>query len=213
MIKDWSSLHSDILFSISKFLDKETRVSLSKVNKRIYELFYINVVTNIFNPIQLHELLPTREMLQKFLQEKGSKISSLNLKRIKPEILGELVKSCPNLRTLTITASQIDHLGAKEIANLTDLTELNLQCNYLNDAGVAALASLINLNVLNLESNGIGAKGVETLSGLTKLTELNLASNKLGETGVRALSSLINLKVLNLRSNEIGARGESFSIP
>jgi small GTP-binding protein len=96
---------------------------------------------------------------------------------------------------------------AERLAELTQLTTLNLGGNQIGDAGAAALAALTQLTTLNLWGNQIGAEGAAALAALTQLTTLNLGGNQIGDAGATALAALTQLTSLDLRGNEIGAEG------
>jgi internalin A len=83
------------------------------------------------------------------------------------------------------------------LANLTNLTSLNLSFNKIND--VKPLASLTNLTELNLASTPIS--DVKPLGSLTKLTKLNLSFTPISD--VKPLASLTKLTELYLIFNKI----------
>jgi hypothetical protein len=89
---------------------------------------------------------------------------------------------------------------------LTRLQQLDLADNQLHRLP-ASIANLVNLTSLDLKDNRIGAEGAQALSGLVNLTSLDLWRNGLGDMGVHALKGLLNLTSLNLQGNRIGAEG------
>lgn len=100
-----------------------------------------------------------------------------------------------NLTSLDLHSNEISDLGF--LANLTNLTSLDLSSNQMNDLGV--LGNLVNLTTLNLTNNEISDFGF--LSNLLNLTSLNLSFTETRDIGF--LANLRNLTSLNLRSNEI----------
>jgi internalin A len=98
---------------------------------------------------------------------------------------------------------------AGRLAELTQLTSLNMGYNEIGDEGAAALAPLTQLTSLDLVGNDIGAKGAVALAVLSQLTSLDLGHNKIGAEGAAALAALTQLTTLNLGYNEIGDKGAS----
>ncbi len=96
---------------------------------------------------------------------------------------------------------------AERLAELTQLTSLNLRYNDIGAEGAAALAALTQLTSLNLGYNDIGAKGVAALAALTQLTSLDLGGNEIGDSGAAALAALTQLSSLDLWNTQIGAEG------
>ena len=99
------------------------------------------------------------------------------------------------------------------------VTTLDLNGNYIDDAGTIALAaalpSLPMLTTLYLSLNSIGDAGTIALAAalpsLTALTKLVLCGNYIGDAGTKALAaalpSLTALTTLYLGSNSIGDDG------
>ena len=96
---------------------------------------------------------------------------------------------------------------AERLAELTQLTSLNLRYNDIGAEGAAALAALTQLTSLNLGYNDIGAEGVAALAALTQLTSLDLGGNEIGDSGAAALAALTQLSSLDLWNTQIGAEG------
>jgi len=80
--------------------------------------------------------------------------------------------------------------------------DLALNRNRLRDLP-ASIANLVNLTSLDLTYNDIEAEGVQALKGLTGLTSLDLSGNRIGDEGVQALKGLVNLTSLGLAENGI----------
>ena len=83
------------------------------------------------------------------------------------------------------------------IAELTNLTELNLNGNQIND--ISPLAGLTKLEKLYLIGNQIN--DISVLAVLKNLTVLSLAGNQFNN--ISALAELINLTELNLNESQI----------
>jgi internalin A len=119
---------------------------------------------------------------------------------------GALFDALARLERLDLALNQLRGLPAT-IANLTNLTSLNLAGNRIGAEGAQALKGLVNLNSLDLAGNHIGAEGAQVLEGLVNLNSVNLAGNHIGAEGAQALEGLVNLTSLDLQSNKIGAQG------
>lgn len=124
----------------------------------------------------------------------------LNFKRITVSELVRFLKTNPNITKLSVKGCIINYREIESLANLTNLTSLNLACNTIDDEGAIALAkaltngNLKNLTSLDVSSNKIGNKGAkalaEALANLKNLTSLNLSFNDIGDEGAKALADL-----------------------
>ena len=111
------------------------------------------------------------------------------------------------LTSLNLDDNQIGAEGAASLAALSQLTSLVLSGNVIGDKGAASLAALTQLTSLNLGGNQIGAEGAASLAALTQLTSLDLWGNEIGEEGAAVLAALTQLTSLDLGDNEIGDEG------
>lgn len=93
----------------------------------------------------------------------------------------------------------------QRLAGLSQLRELHLGANSLEDADLAVLKSLPALE--KLEMGGSKARytdaGLEHLKELTHLNWLSVAGTKVGDVGVRHLAGLVNLNFLALSQSRI----------
>jgi len=96
-----------------------------------------------------------------------------------------------------ILSSNYNAFDLTPLANLTNLTELNLGANYLSN--IAPLANLTNLTVLNLIINEVN--DISPLANLTKLTSLQCEFNEIVD--VTPLANLTALTYLDLKENHI----------
>jgi len=96
---------------------------------------------------------------------------------------------------------------AERLAELTQLTTLNLEGIQIGAEGVAALAALPLLTSLGLWGNQIGAEGAAALTALTQLTSLDVGNNQIGDKEASAVAALSQLTTLDLGDNQIGAEG------
>ena len=90
---------------------------------------------------------------------------------------------------------------AERLAELTQLTSLNLRYNKIGTEGAAALAALTQLISLNLKNNQIGDAGAAALAALTQLTSLDLSNNPVVET--TPFATLRRLTSLNLKETKV----------
>jgi small GTP-binding protein len=121
--------------------------------------------------------------------------------------LAERLAELTQLTSLNLRYNKIGTEGAAALAALTQLTLLDLGGNEIGAEGAAALAALTQLTLLDLRKNQIGAAGAAALAALTQLTTLKLWSNQIGDEGAAALAALTQLTSLDLGNNQIGAEG------
>jgi hypothetical protein len=110
-----------------------------------------------------------------------------------------------NLTSLNLALCDMTDEGIKHLATLTNLRSLNLlDCDGLTDTGVAHLAALANLMSLTLTGcYKVTDVGAQHLSALTNLTSLTLTDcKKLTDVGAKHLSALTNLTSLDLSGCE-----------
>ena len=98
-----------------------------------------------------------------------------------------------------------------ELGNLTSLTRLHLDHNFLSGPIPPELGRLPNLTSLNLESNDLSGPIPTELGGLPNLTSLDLGFNNLTGPIPAELGNLYNLRSLNLQNNSLtGSLPRSF---
>jgi len=130
------------------------------------------------------------------------------------KLIQTLVKM-PSLRTLTLHHNRLTPDGIKNLAVLTNLINLDLSWNDVDDSTLLSLIGLENLeylNLSNLNSSGrtISTEGVDHLSQLSKLKFLDLSYNRqIGNLTSNQLSTLSNLVWLNLSANDLSFEGVS----
>lgn len=96
----------------------------------------------------------------------------------------------PNLTHVSLKYGTITVEGAKALAAVRHITNLNLIGNDLGNKGAIALAASSHIKNLNLRLNGIGDKGAKVLAANTHITTLNLGHNKLSFEGEQALEEI-----------------------
>lgn len=116
-----------------------------------------------------------------------------------------LARLAPTLVDLGLNHCDVDDLGTAAIAQLTALTRLSLDSNYISSDGAAALAmGLPALRMLDLNCNDITTAGAAALASLTALELLDLAGNEqVGDAGVWPLLRCTRLEVLRLYGTRV----------
>ena len=122
-----------------------------------------------------------------------------NIKHITREEVKALVNLCPDIRKLDLDYCYLDDYAP--LAKLTGLTSLSLMTCGNSEGGVKLtnidwIASLTDLKQLNLCHNDID--DISAIAGLDQLEYLNLADNDLHDGQLKYLSGLYNLRDLDL---------------
>lgn len=155
----------------------------------------------------LQELGIGSQQIQHFLKRNGTALEILTLHDIEPNVALAYVKLCPNLRSLCLTACNLQDAQAITIAHypLPYLTELDLRSNYLSSDAVEEIAAnMVHLQSLDLRYNdvclyskGIGGDGATFIANghLRRLRTLKL--DGVGNRGALALAKSKNLPHLH----------------
>lgn len=123
------------------------------------------------------------------------------------EITDDDVEKIGQLTNLTKLSLDIDYIyDITPLANLTKLTDLHLDGNCISD--ITPLTGLTDLKKLDLGSNLVG--DLSPLSGMTNLTELNLRCNQIND--LSPLSELTSLTELDLSVNQINDLSPLFGL-
>ncbi len=120
-----------------------------------------------------------------------------------------IADSFPKLKKLRTAASQVSDEGAKHIARMSNLEELDVSENVsLYDTGLEHLANMKQLKKLNFYRLQITDDGVAHLAGLTNLEWLNLDNiGYLSDEGLVHLKAMQKLAFLHIGSNGITDAG------
>lgn len=97
----------------------------------------------------------------------------------------------PEGTTLTADATKV-------IAQMPNLTFLNLRAAGLTDKAVAPLSGMKNLKQLIIGSNPFGDQGLEAIAKNPSLTLLSIAKTKAPANAISILGPLKNLEILNI---------------
>ncbi|KAF7154722.1 hypothetical protein RHSIM_Rhsim01G0111800 [Rhododendron simsii] len=112
-----------------------------------------------------------------------------------------------NLKFLNLATNALNgSISAKEFGSLNNLKELDLSSNQvvsiLTVNGLRILSNLSNLENIDLRYNGLDNIILPSLNKLSNLKILNLAGNKLnGSIFIKEFDGLSNLKELDLSKN------------
>jgi len=112
-----------------------------------------------------------------------------------------------NVKELDLGHNKIDDDGAALLALNTTLTSLVLCDNNIGDRGAASLALNKTLTSLNLVKNKIGDSGATSLALNTTLERLHLSCNKIGDAGAASLALNTTLERLDLGVTKISYAG------
>jgi len=151
----------------------------------------------------LKELILSNNHLLTLPPELGKlkKLESLSLAYNQIAILPDQIKKLKKLRRLDLTANQGMNNVPREIAQLQNLTILNLSQNKFQELPLS-ICHLESLEELNLAHNRLTGLPEECIK-LVKLKKLNLSNNQLTTLPVKELCQLESLSTLNLGGNAL----------
>jgi Leucine-rich repeat (LRR) protein len=109
-----------------------------------------------------------------------------------------ILKSFPQLESLSLYYARITDAGLQNLETLTQLRELHLSSSKITDDGLIHLKSLKQLQSLGLWGTKITDRGLHHLKSLTQLEILSVSANGITDAGVIELTSLENLRELTI---------------
>ncbi|RUS28106.1 hypothetical protein BC938DRAFT_482311, partial [Jimgerdemannia flammicorona] len=139
------------------------------------------------------------------------KMRFFNCKNAHPEDVEALIKS----------ATTIENLKTDEKYACSQIQELHLRSDLIDEKGASALAEALKTNTklqkLDIYGNRIGEKGMNTLAEALKmnttLQKLNLELNSIDDLGASAIAEALKMNTrlqnLNLENNRIEDKGAS----
>ncbi|MCA9246171.1 MAG: hypothetical protein KDA42_03620, partial [Planctomycetales bacterium] len=114
----------------------------------------------------------------------------------------------PKLKRLRISQTSVTGAGLEHLAPIKTLVDLDLSENsQLDDAGLAPLADMKQLTKLNLWRVAMTDEGAAHLAGLTRLEWLNLDNTQLTDAGLPYLAGMAKLSFLHLGSTSVSDDG------
>ena len=102
----------------------------------------------------------------------------------------------------SLTDDQLVH-----VAQLQDVTSLNLKRTQITSAGLVHLKGMTSLQLLHLELTAVGDQGMEYLAGLKNLKYLNLYGTKVTDQSLVKLAGLKNLRRLYVWQTGVTEKG------
>jgi hypothetical protein len=109
----------------------------------------------------------------------------------------------PKLRELDISNVTAD--GLRQLAAARELRELVLSWHDTDDAVLSGVAELTQLTSIQLYDTSVTANGLAAVSNLTSLEEINfLGSARIGEGALKHFAALPNVRTLMLCGTSIG---------
>lgn len=180
------------------------------------------------------ELTSQFEALGAKVATKSGTISELNFRGTDvTDEAAKLVGSQAKLVRLTINQSAMSDAGWKELANLSELQQLDLRdCSVNNsqltsalagmpklralrlngkssvdDTALASLANCPDIKALALDHLWVGSDGLEVLKGNTKLAELYLAGTLADDETMDLVKTIPNLRKLRLAQTSVSDIG------
>ncbi|HEV3164642.1 MAG TPA: hypothetical protein VGZ22_11490 [Isosphaeraceae bacterium] len=114
----------------------------------------------------------------------------------------------PDVSYLNLQQCDVDDADLVRLRGCNRLGWLDLSNNTrISDAGLAHLSGLRNLKHLDLSGVRIGDAGMPHLRNLTRLDSLLLAGTRISDIGLASLRDLHNMQVLDLSATQTGDAG------
>ena len=109
-----------------------------------------------------------------------------------------IIARVTNLIDLSIVFDGLDEAGLVPLASMTNLVRLSLGCTKLTDLGLRYLAELGKLTELDLSGTEVTDAGLAHLTRLTSLRTLDLRATGVTPEGLGCLAHLVNLSKVSL---------------
>ena len=116
------------------------------------------------------------------------------------------INSRTDISSVNLNNNNIHANGAKALAQVASVKELDLGINYLGDEGAAEIANNKSIDILFLQANDVGDNGAAALAKNKQLVVLLLNDNYVGDKGAAAFADS-TIKELILEDNKIGDEG------
>lgn len=118
--------------------------------------------------------------------------------------LANIIQKNPGIVTLTLEECEnLKNEDLQQLAKLTHLTHLFIECPDITDAGLQHLIRCASLEHLHLSScSSLSEHGVETLKNLKSLKYLTLFGDNITDLTLRSVAEISSLKGLNVSNCE-----------
>ncbi len=113
------------------------------------------------------------------------------------------LKSHPEIKSLRLNECEIDSAGAKQLAEINTITELDISDNDIGDEGAKAFAANQSITRLNVGSNNITDEGAKAFSANKTIIELFMYGNNITDEGAKAFFSNKTIKKLDFSANYV----------
>lgn len=108
-----------------------------------------------------------------------------------------------NITTLNLTGAPIDGVGLAPVAGFSRLKSLNLTASQVEDAGLVHVAGLANLNYLTLNGTHVTDAGLVHLANLPRLRHLGLGLTAITDAGITSLSNLKQCQFISVHGTGV----------
>ena len=125
----------------------------------------------------------------------------------------EFIAKLTQLQELSLCDDELDDVSVPNLQNLNQLKHAWLYQNRIADDGLASFANLTNLEKLVLFENQITGEGLKYFAKLANLKELYLSENQIADEGLQHLANLTKLESLWLGKNQITGSGLEYLSP
>eukprot|EP00210_Caulerpa_lentillifera_P003761 g3593.t1 len=131
-------------------------------------------------------------------------LESINIERAILEFSHlDAIAKFSRLKSLKMGFTRVNNRNFQIIAQISSLTELEVNACRISDRGLTSLSNLTNLKSINLSDTFISNGSLEHICKLSSLTRLNLGCCEISDEGLAKITSLVNLQDLDLDSREL----------
>jgi len=118
-----------------------------------------------------------------------------------------LLRTLPDLQTLSVSNKQMDDAGLAHLKMLPRLGNLNLSGSSVGDEGLKHLQHIPSLRSVSLGQTKVTDAGLEHIKDLTHLEYVGLRGNRVTDAGLVHLRNLTNLTGLYLGETKVTDAG------
>lgn len=145
-----------------------------------------------------------RRRLLQWIFDNGGSVTVLTADGVAPRPVGRLSELPEgSIYSVMLDDSVATDRELAELAQLTEIQELNLSGTRLSDRGLAELSALANLSLLDVSGTSVTDAGVAALGPLEKLRELRLARTEISDAAMIYLAALPRIEKLDLSDTAV----------